>query len=166
MADCRRSLPRFTVGWKNARRLNLNHAIGAQSISFARPFVASQDSRVASCDPDRTPFHQAADIYFVRQPDLSGARSLRLRSCLSILFQQARETAHSGRSRAARGSSQVALVLFANQSSRPCHQTPQPGDQLHAGGRENHSRPGHRCQEQTIGIEAATRFQLTGALFH
>ena len=37
---------------------------------------------------------------------------------------------------------------------------------LHAGGRENHSRPGHRCQEQTIGIEAATRFQLTGALFH
>ena len=79
--------------------------------------VPSQDSGSAAGHPDRAPLHQAADFYLVRQPDLSRSWRLRIRSGLPVLLQQACETAHPGRSRAACGFAQVTGLLFADHSS-------------------------------------------------
>ena len=54
----------------------LTMQLGAQSVSFARSVVPSQDPGSAAGDPDRAAIHQAADLHAVCESDFSWPRNL------------------------------------------------------------------------------------------
>jgi hypothetical protein len=116
----------------------LTMQLGAQPLSFARPFVPSQSARDDARHSDRAPLHQAANFHPIRQPDFPRSRRIRFRGGFGVLLQQARQKSYPHRGCAPRWSAQRSRSLFAHQSSRSRNETPQSRDQCHARGWKNY----------------------------
>ena len=66
LANYRSGVSGYRVRRQSAGRINFDHATGAQSFSFARPLVSPQSARNNARHPNRTAFHQAADLHALR----------------------------------------------------------------------------------------------------
>src|SRR6202035_902031 len=150
---------------KSTGRIDFDDAVGTKLISFARPVVSSQSAGGDARDSDRAAIQQAANFHAVRESDFPGAWGVRVRGCLGILLRQAGAKAQPRRSRSAGWSSQGPGNLFADQPSGPGNETPEPGDQCHAGRREDYSGSGGRRPVGASGAASAARPQLARPLF-
>ncbi len=125
-----------------AGRFHAHHAAVAQPVSFARPQLPAQDPGGPAGHPDRAALHQAANLHPLCQPDLSRPWRLRLRGGRELLLRQEGQGPDYRRSGRARGPAQGAECVLAHQQSRARAAPAEPGDQQHAGGRQDHRRRG------------------------